>query len=63
MKLLSFFPLYSEKNSLLFLIVNAAQENSYQVMDFYMIHKVRTMLTEDTCGRGLGSAGRRSGKV
>ena len=46
--------------------VNAAQENSYQAMDFYMINKmrgVREMLTKEICGKGLGSAGRRSWKV
>ena len=43
--------------------VNAAQENRYQIVDFYMIYKmrgVREMLTEEICGKGLGSAGQRS---
>ena len=50
-----------EKNSVLYLV--AAQENSNQAMDFYMIHKVRAILIEEICGRGLMSFGRRIGKV
>ena len=54
----------SHKNtSVWYFVVNALQENRYQAMDFYMIHKmrgVREMLTEEICGKGLGSAGRRS---
>ena len=57
----------SHKNtSVLKFGVNAAQENRYQAMDFYMIYKmrgVREMLTEEICGKGLGSAGWRIWKV
>ena len=54
----------SHKNtSVLKFGVNAAQENRYQALDFYIIYKmrgVREMLTKEICGKGLGSAGRRS---
>ena len=54
----------SHKNtSVLKFGANAAQENRYQAMDLYMIYKirgVRKLLTEEICGKGLGSAGRRS---